>query len=185
MKQLSFIFLILVLFSCKDNSNQAKIEYRKEQERQKNIVAQLEKIWIFEEEPFTPEVQSKIVRWNAWRNFVIEIHDEPHGTLRSFQKKTEALAIKAQDLNQNIPAEYNKPSVKSRVSVLLTKIRLLDLYINLHKIPMKKVATLVNEVNSDLSSLQFQIETINARNSLPKEDGEDFIKMMDTTRAAK
>jgi len=176
---------MFVLLSCKDNTNQTKIEYRKEQARQKNVVAQLETIWIFAEEPFTPEVQNKIIRWSAWRNFVIEINDKPHVTLRSFQKKTEALAVKSQELNNNIPAEYNQPSVKSRVSVLLTKIRLLDLYINLHKIPMKKVEDLINEVNSDISSLQFQMETINARNSLPKEDGEDFIKMMDTTRAAK
>ena len=44
---------------------------------------------------------------------------------------------------------------------------------------------LIDEINSDISSLQFQFENLQQRNALPKEEGEDFIKMKDTARAIK
>lgn len=87
-------------------------------------------------------------------------------------------------LNTNIPYEYNKPQIKSRISTLITKVRLLDLFIHLDNIPDKKVTLLVSEINLELVSLQRQMDKIVEKSRIPLEEGEsDLLKMMDTTRA--
>jgi hypothetical protein len=51
---------------------------------------------------------------------------------------TKATAIsKAMALNENLPIQFDKPQIKSRIS-LITKVRLLDLYIHLDAISDKK-----------------------------------------------
>ena len=87
-------------------------------------------------------------------------------------------------LNENIPSQFNKPQIKSRVSTLITKVRLLDLFLNLDKIPDQKVIVLVSEINAELVSLQRQMDKIVERSKIPVEEGEsELMKMMDTSRA--
>jgi hypothetical protein len=40
-------------------------------------------------------------------------------------------------LNENLPIQFDKPQIKSRISTLITKVRLLDLYIHLDAISDK------------------------------------------------
>ena len=88
------------------------------------------------------------------------------------------------ELNTNIPYTFNKPEIKSRISVLTTKINSINLFINLDDIPAQKVVTLVSEVNEELVSLTQQMEEIIRKSAIPIEEGEsDMIRMLDTTRA--
>ena len=41
-------------------------------------------------------------------------------------------------LNENIPIEIDKPQIKARIATLITKVRLLDLFIHLKNIPEQK-----------------------------------------------
>ena len=51
-------------------------------------------------------------------------------------------------------------------------------------IPDKKVTFLIGEINKELVSLERQMDVINVKSKIPKEEGEeDFLKMLDTTRA--
>jgi hypothetical protein len=54
---------------------------------------------------------------------------------------------KAMALKTNIP--FNLVSNKSRISVLITKVRMLDLYIHLDKIPDDKVVVSIAEINKN------------------------------------
>lgn len=79
---------------------------------------------------------------------------------------------------------YDKPEVKSRIAVIVTKINSLNLYINLKNIPDQKIIKLIPEINQEIQSLQLQFAEIDAKNRIKMEDGEeDMIRMLDTTRA--
>lgn len=101
-----------------------------------------------------------------------------------FKKKAAILSKKIVDLNNNIPLEFNKPQIRSRITVLTTKIKALDLFIHLQQIPDKKVVQFIQDSNIEIISLTLQFEEIVKRSQIQKEEGEpDFIKMKDTTRA--
>jgi hypothetical protein len=87
-------------------------------------------------------------------------------------------------LNNNIPYQFQQPQIKSRIGTLITKVRLLDLFIHLDAIPDKKVIVLVSEINAELVSLQRQMDKITEKSKIPVEEGEsDMLQMLDTTRA--
>jgi hypothetical protein len=88
------------------------------------------------------------------------------------------------DLQMNIPFEFDNQQIKSRISVIITKVKSLDLYIHLRQIPEQKVIKLVNELNTEIDYFQLQMEEIVKRSQIPMEEGEqDLIKMKDTSRA--
>jgi hypothetical protein len=61
---------------------------------------------------------------------------------------------------------------------------MLDLFIHLSTIPDDKVVFLIQEINKELISLERQMDKIVEKAKIPKEQGEeDFLRMLDTTRA--
>ena len=92
--------------------------------------------------------------------------------------------IKAEALKTNIPEKFDNPQIKSRISIIITQLHALDLYINLDKIPADKVIGIIPNVNKGLQSLEAQFDEILRKEKIPMEQGEaDMIKMLDTTRA--
>ena len=119
-----------------------------------------------------------------WRTFLTEINQKPKSTIGAFQKKAAQLTKKAIELNNNIPSEFNKPQIKSRIIAVTTKIKLLDMYIHLNQIPDDKIIKIIADANLEIISLQLQMQELVRRSLIPREPGEpDFIKMKDTTRA--
>ncbi len=61
---------------------------------------------------------------------------------------------------------------------------MLDLYIHLNDIPDQNVLVLVGEINTELASLQNEMQKIVQKSKIPLEEGEsDLLKMLDTARA--
>ncbi|RTZ07952.1 hypothetical protein EKL98_01125 [Flavobacterium bomense] len=179
-----FFALALLLFSCQDNNQKRLSENKKEMQRREIIFKNIEKGWVFYDTPVTEASEKSLATWNAWRIFLAELALKPRKSIKAFQQKSKALSKKVMDLNENIPYEYSKPQIKSRISTLITKVRLLDLFINLDAIPDKKVTQLVSEINLELVSLQRQMDKITEKSKIPIEEGEsELMKMMDTTRA--
>ena len=113
-----------------------------------------------------------------------ELDQKPKKTIGAFQKKSAELSKKVMALNNFIPTEFNKPQIKARIAILITKIRMLDLYIHLKDIPDQKVIALIPEINTELASLQNQMDKIVIKSKIPLEEGEsELLKMLDTTRA--
>lgn len=179
------LFLLFIAFSsCQDDTAQRKIEQEKEAKKNDAIFKAIEKAWVFNVAPMESGAQNVANSWNEWRNFLSEINQKPKSTIGAFQKKAKTLSLKVVELNNNIPAKYNLPQIKSRIAVLTTKIKSLNLFINLNQIPEKKVVALIPEINSEISSLQLQMQEIVRKSLIPIEDGEeDIIRMKDTSRA--
>jgi hypothetical protein len=122
--------------------------------------------------------------WNEWRLFLTELDQKPKKTIGAFQKKSTEITKKAMGLNDNIPLQFAKPQIKARISILITKVQMLDLYIHLSEIPEQKVIALIPEINAELVALQNQMDKIVQKSKIPLEEGEsDLIKMMDSARA--
>lgn len=179
-----FLFLFFFLISCNDNAEKREAENLKDAKKKELIFETINKGWNFSIPSITPSSQEVINNWNEWRLFLNEIELKPKSSIGAFQKKSKALSKRVMDLNMNIPPTFNKPEIRSRISVLVTKINSINLFINLDDIPDQKVVALVSEVNIELISLTRQMDEIIRKNAIPKEEGEsDMIRMLDTTRA--
>jgi len=183
--KLSILFiLVFVLFSCKNEDQNRIAETQKDIKKKELIFSNINKGWVFNAKPINATSQENTLSWNEWRLFLSELDQKPKKTIRAFQKKSTELSKKVMALNDNIPINFSKPQIKSRISTLITKVRMLDLFIHLDNIPDKKVIVLVSEINEELVSLQNQMDKIVQKSKIPMEAGEsDLLKMLDTTRA--
>ncbi|OAB31567.1 hypothetical protein [Flavobacterium fryxellicola] len=179
-----FFSLVFLLFSCKNEDEKRIAENEKEIQRREIIFTNIQKGWVFYDTPVTEASENSVATWSEWRIFLAELAQKPKKTIGAFQQKSKSLTKKAMALNDNIPFEFSKPQIKSRISTLITKVQMLDLFLNLDTIPDKKVTQLVAEINLELVSLQRQMDKIVDKSNIPVEEGEsDLLKMMDTTRA--
>ncbi|UWY29433.1 hypothetical protein N4T20_05725 [Flavobacterium sp. TR2] len=179
-----FLLLTTLLFSCQNENEKRLAENAKEAKKKEAIFNNINKGWTFLDEPINEISESQLNSWTEWREFMKEIGEKPRKTIGAFQKKSEAISKKAMALNNNIPAQFNQPQIRSRISILITKIKMLDLFIHLSKIPDDKVVFLIQEINKELISLERQMDKIVEKAKIPKEQGEeDFLRMLDTTRA--
>jgi len=179
-----FLVFVFALHSCQNEDEKRRAENEKEAKKKEVIFNNINKAWVFIDEPINEISEQKVSSWTEWREFFKELGDKPRKTIGAFQKKSTAIAKKAVALNNNIPAEFNVPQIKSRISILVTKVKMMDLFIHLNRIPDEKVAFLIGDINKELVSLQRQMDNIIVKSKIPKEEGEaDFLKMLDTTRA--
>lgn len=186
MKYLLVIFcsLFLVFTSCKDDSQQRDAENKKAIQKKEVIYKNISKSWDFYATPINTTSEQSVKSWTEFRQFLDELGQKPSKTLGAFQKKAAELSKKAQQLPNNIPFQFQQPQIKSRISTLITKVRLLDLFIHLDNIPDKKVIVLIAEINAELVSLQRQMDKITEKSKIPVEEGEsDMLRMLDTARA--
>ena len=178
------LFTFLLFLSCQDESKLRIIEQKKEAQKKEIVFANINKGWNFNTQPINTTSQKLVTNWAEWRVFLKELSQKPKSSIGAFQQKAKTLSKKAVDLNNHIPFMYSKPEIKSRISVIITKVNAIDLFIHLNQIPDHKIVQLVQEVNADLNSLQLQLGEIDQKNSIKTEDGEaDMIRMLDTVRA--
>ena len=185
-KLLYILGLLLLMVSCKEEDNQKRLaENAKDAKKKKAIFENIQKGWDFYDEPINEATEESIKTWNELRMFMQELAQKPKKTIGAFQQKSDAISKKAMSLSTNIPELFNKPQIKSRISVLITKVRLLDMYIHLDNIPDKKVVELVSEVNKELATLQRQMDILTEKSKIPVEEGEDEMRRMllDSARA--
>lgn len=184
LKLLYILFFSLLLVSCQNDNKLLIIEQQKEAQKKEVVFNNINRGWEFDISPIEPVTQDKINGWMEWRAFLTEINQKPKSTIGAFQKKAAALSKKVVDLNNNIPAEFNKPQIKARIAVITTKIKSMDLFIHLNQIPSGKVVKLISEINTEIDYFQLQLEEIVKRSQIPMEEGEsDLIMMKDTARA--
>jgi len=183
--KIKYTFFLLVLFaSCKDDSQKRTAENDKEIKKKELVFTNINKGWVFYDTPINETAEASVASWNEFRTFLAELALKPKRTLGAFQQKSTAISKKAMALNDNIPSEYNQPQIKSRIATLITKVRLLDLFIHLDDVPDKKVVKVISEINNELASLQRQMDKIVEKSKIPTEEGESELKkMMDASRA--
>ena len=182
-KSILIIFISVFLFSCEEDTTKAENE---------KIIAKnaqtfnlINSVWNLSIPTTSPNVKNELANWNAWQQFVIEINQKPKSNLTAFQLKTKNLSSKIDSLQFDIPFQFDKPQVKSRISALSTKIKMLDNFIQLTDVPQNKIKALIPEINLEIAALVGQWEEIYIKKQIPVEEGESYmIKALDTTRNA-
>ena len=115
-----FFFLIIILSSCK-NDNQKRLEENERQVKKSELIfSNINKGWVFYDTPINTTSETTVASWSELRVFFAELAVKPKKTIGAFQKKSKALSEKVMALNENIPSQFNKPQIKSRVSTLIT-----------------------------------------------------------------
>lgn len=180
----SCIFIALfVLFSCQDEK-QREAEKVRDQNKKELVFASISKSWSFNARPINQASQEMVSDWPAWRDLLRELDQKPRSSIGAFQKKARVLTTRAAELSKKIPLKYDLPEMRSRISVLVTKINSLNLFVNLDEIPAAKIAPIISEINDELVALQLQMDEIERRKRIPVEEGEsEMIRMLDTSRA--
>ena len=185
--KLSFSTLLLVfvfLSSCQEDPKARLLEQEKETKKREAIFTSINNGWNFNSQPLNGTSRELTTYWAEWRVFLNELGQKPKSSIGAFQQKAKTLSKRATELNNNIPIKYNLPEVKARIAVLTTKVNAINLYIHLNQIPDKKIVQLIQEINSEVASLQSQFNEIKVKSEIKVEDGEgDMLRMLDTTRA--
>src|SRR6187402_921861 len=178
------LFLVLLAqVSCKENDERLADNLR-DAKKKELIFKTIDKGWNFIDSAINTTSEATLRTWPEWRAFMAELSIKPKKTITAFQKKSKTLSNKVMALNNNIPAQFNTPQIRSRIATLITQVRMLDLYINLDKVSDKKVTQLVAEINLEMVSLQRQMDKIVEKSKIPMEAGEsELLMMLDTTRA--
>lgn len=180
-----FLSLFVLLSSCKEDNQKRIAENAKDTKKKELVFENIKKGWDFYDEPINEATEESVKTWNELRLFMEEMRQKPKKTIGAFQQKSAAISKKALALKNNVPELFNKPQIKSRISVLITKVELLDMFIHLDDIPDKKVLQLVGEINKEVASLQRQMDIIAEKSKIPVEEGEDEMRRMllDSARA--
>lgn len=184
LKPIYFMLFLLLMVSCQDDSEQRILEQKKEAKKREDIFNKINNAWGFKIATMEPGAQAVSNSWQEWRTFVNEANLKPKSTIGAFQKKASMLSKRAMELNNNIPMQYNLPQIKSRVAVLVSNMRSLDMYVHLNDIPEEKVIAYLQSSNVEIISLQKQMEEIIRKSYIPIEEYEsDVFRMKDTSRA--
>jgi hypothetical protein len=169
----SLFLLLMVLFTgCKDDDNTHEMQIAKALKEKELVFSTINKTWDFVPRTLSSEAQTITNNWSDWRLFTSELYQKPKGTIGAFQRKTKSLTQKVEVLNNTIPERISKPQIKSRLMAIITKVKALHTFINLDRIPEKKVVTLITDLNVELIAFQDQIEEIVRRSHIQKEEGE-------------
>lgn len=186
MKPFFSVLLVTLLFlgSCQDDPKVRLLEQEKEAKKQEAVYNTISRGWNFNTKPLNETSGALTNSWNEWRVFLNELAQKPKSSIGAFKIKAKALSKRGAELNNNIPPNFNLPEVRSRIATINTKINAVNLFINLQQIPEQKIVKLVQEINTEVASLQYQLDEITRKSQIKIEDGEsDMLKMLDTARA--
>ncbi|MGV3460773.1 MAG: hypothetical protein ACO1N9_10015 [Flavobacterium sp.] len=188
MKYLTLIMAFtfsLALFSCEEDDKQRRAETIRAEKQNDSILKIISNNWSFDVPPPTPAVKQRITTWTEWNQLLTELEQKPKGGINAYKQKTKNLVNKADKVRQNLPAQFAKPQVYSRLGVLVTKIKDLYTYLNLDVIQDKKVLKLIGETKHEITAVQSQLDEIIRISQIPKEEGEEqMLRALDTTRMA-
>lgn len=182
----SLLILVLWTFTlaCQQTDEQEIVQQQKAQKARTLVLREIKSGWHFHTPTLRSDTQNMLRNWSELRQFNSEIMQPPGASIGGFQQKAKTLSKKAVELNKSIPAEFDKPEVKSRIAALTTKINQINLYLNIREIPAKKISALVADADDAWSALYREMNEIVQKSKIPLEEGEsDVIMMQDPSRA--
>ena len=186
LKILLLFGLSVALLSCEDDDKRRIAETQRTQKQNDSILKVISANWKFDVPAPDPKVAQRINSWNEWAQFNKELRQKPAGNAKNaYLQKTKTLVKRADLIKNNIPEFFNKPQVRSRMGVLITRIKSLYTYMNIETIPAKKVITIIGEITHEMTALQDQLDEIVRLSEIPREQGEEeMLRALDTVRMA-
>ncbi|WP_431243669.1 hypothetical protein ACQ9BO_03645 [Flavobacterium sp. P21] len=86
-----FLLLTFLLQSCQDENAKRLAEQQKVAKKNEKIFNNINKAWIFIDEPINEVAEKNASTWNEWREFLKELGDKPRRTIGAFQKNQKRL----------------------------------------------------------------------------------------------
>ncbi len=174
----------VLAIACQKTDEQEFIQQQKAQAARTLVLGEIKRGWHFHTPSLRPDTQNLVRNWAELRQFSSELAQAPGASIGGFQQKAKTLSKKAVELNKSIPAEFDKPEVKSRIAALTTKINQINLYMNIREIPAAKITALVADADAAWSALYREMNEIVQKSKIPLEEGEsDILMMQDPSRA--
>ncbi|MBS7787616.1 hypothetical protein KIH23_09935 [Flavobacterium sp. CYK-55] len=184
LKHLLVLCLLVLTSACQQTDEHELIQQQKALQARTLVLNEIKNGWHFHTPALRSDTQNMLRNWSELRQFNSEIMQTPGSSIGGFQKKAKSLSKKALELSKSIPAEFDKPEVKSRIAALTTKINQINLYLNIREIPAKKISTLVADADAAWSALYREMNEIVQKSKIPLEEGEsDILMMQDPSRA--
>tara|TARA_Y100000815_G_scaffold180915_1_gene164839 strand:- start:20863 stop:21555 length:693 start_codon:yes stop_codon:yes gene_type:complete len=188
--QMKYNFYILaalcfLMFSCKDDEGAQLAATKRIEMKNDSILKVVSNNWNFEVPPLSAKVSERINNWNEWAQLTAEMEQRPTGTITAYRQKAENIINKIQQVKTTIPPFFNKPQLRSRISVLDTKAKALHTYIALDVVQCDKVIALIKDMAKETADIQRQMDEMIRFSEVPKEAGEaEMLRARDTTRLA-
>jgi hypothetical protein len=177
--------LCIVLYSCKDDEAGQLAATRRIELKNDSILKVVSSNWKFDVPPLSAKVREHINNWNEWEQLSAEMEQRPTGTITAYRQKAENIINKIQQVKTTIPPFFNKPQLRSRISVLDTKAKALYTYIALDVVQCDKVIALIKDMAKETADIQKQMDEMIRFSEVPKEAGEaEMLRARDTTRLA-
>lgn len=189
MKHLRHILLFglfAVLFSCQDDNAQHAADVKEITKKNNNAFKTISAKWVFSIPQPTPGAAAQMANWQEWNLYTKELREKPAANLIAYRKKATAMVTRTEGLLNNMPPLYNTPPVRTRISVLITKVRLISTFLAAdNNIPADRIITLINDINRESAQLLLQFDELVRRSQIRTEQGEEeMIRALDTVRMA-
>ena len=187
MRLVSFLALLCFCVACNQAPDTQKEDRKKQLAKDQEAFQAIEKAWVFDPSVLYPETQSFTGGWNslvAFRNFLVQ---KPKTSLQAFKEKAKTLHEKSLLRTDDIPQGLQKQEIFSRVHVIQTECKNLEMYLALQQVPVKEVNYTVVQLNQAIIDLENRINEMHTKSKIPLEKGELEMlqRLKDTSRAAK
>lgn len=183
MKPLFFFIISLCFWGCQKET--ATVTDPKESINNDSIIVLLNHNWKFKSPNYSDDVYYVLNNWDDWREMVNQLENKPAKSINAYQKKVKDLVVYVDKLPFSLPEKFKNQAILSRINLLKTHIYQLDMLMELNPLPHKEITPLLVLIQKDLSSISNQFQEIFIKNKIPKEAGEDAVRVnVDTVKRA-
>lgn len=180
------LFCLVVLISVLGCQKETSAPVEKAQGISSDSIVQiLQSQWKFKTPEYSNEVYYILNNWNEWREMTHALEQKPAKSLPSIQKKVTDLVAQVEKLPNTIPDAYRQTAIISRINLLQTHVYNLDMLLELNPVPYKDITPIFTQIQKDLTSISNQFQEVVTKNRIPKEVGEDAVRVkVDTVKRA-
>lgn len=159
--------IIYGLVSCKKDKEVVTVTSQKEV-----LYTEISEKWIVNTQEVNTQTVSFVKDWDAYISLKKELEQKPKASLGAIKQKTTIICKKIENLNGSVPAIFDNPEAKSRMSVLLSKARMLETQVYLDYLKPKQIILKTQELKTDFNALQNQLDRIVTKSNIQFEEGE-------------
>lgn len=172
MKKIICVLTVLLFLACTEDADKKQQKLESEKLR-KELFQKISSNWKFIPAEFSEETFSIVQDWLEWNNFYHELLQKPQTDIGAFKRKAKKLVGQSEVLRTTIPPVFNTTQVQSRLVVIESKIKLLDMYLSVEEIPTEDVVNLISQINVEVQSVVNRMNTILEKRTILMEDGEE------------
>jgi hypothetical protein len=186
LRHILLLGLLGLLFSCQDENAQHAADLKEITQKNNDAFKAISAKWAFSIAKPTPGAAQHMANWQEWNLYVKEVQEKPKANLQAYRDKAKLMVTRAEGLLNNIPPLFDTPASRTRISVLITKVRLIYMLIGSdNNIPADRIIVLINDISRESGLLLLQFDELVRRSQIRSEQGEEeMIRALDTVRMA-